>query len=270
MMYLPKDKWSSRYGQKFYTIYMTTYTIINNPSELPQSDNDYSLLGDDDILCSLFGNIICNNHNTSFPAVYYEIQVLCGTNKHTILRRYSQFDQLYKMLDSRNNMKLRNRLPPKTLSLLHKVIPNDDVLNKRLLGLYNFINELLIRKESVDNPLIERFLELKLYLLNDSIHLSRYTPIKSPPRRMPQSLCCRTYTISSKSIMFFTCLVLHLRCLHACILQHPSTTTITICVYQRRNIQLWHSVRLLWITVRILLVKLWYVEFEVQEFVTVR
>ena len=258
MMYLPKDKWSSRYGQKFYTIYMTAYTIIHNSSELPPSDYDYSLLGDDDMLCSLFGNIICNNHNSSFPAVYYEIQVLCGSNKHAILRRYSQFDQLYKMLDSRNIMKLRNRLPPKTLSLQQKFIPNDDVLNKRLLGLYNVINELLIRKECMDNPLIERFLELKLYVLNDSIHLSRYTPIKSPPRRMPpQSICYRAYTISSKSIMFYTCLVLHLRCLHACILlQHPPTTTITICVYQRRNIQLWHSVRLLWITVRILLVKL--------------
>ena len=156
-MFLPEDKWSPRYETQFYTIRMKNYIIINSPAELG-IESIFGLCDDDN--CSLFG--ICNNKQT-FPAVYYEIEVLCGTKQHTILRRYSQFDTLCKGIDPYNKMNIRNTLPSKniTISTLFHKLPNDDILNKRMVGLYNFMSKLLIRQECVNNPLVSQFLELK-------------------------------------------------------------------------------------------------------------
>ena len=157
-MFLPEDKWSPRYETQFYTIRMKKYIIVfNSPAELG-IDSIFGQSDDDN--CSLFG--ICNKSSKTFPVVYYEIEVLCGTKQHTILRRYSQFDALCKGIDSNNNMNIRNTLPSKniTISTLFHKLPNDDFLNKRMVGLYNFMTKLLVRQECVNNPLVSQFLEL--------------------------------------------------------------------------------------------------------------
>lgn len=150
MMFLPEDKWSSRYEEQFYTIRMKGYVTIYSPSELPTSDlfND-----DDNMVCSIFG--LCNN-SKKFPAVYYQIQVFRGPKSYIVLRRYSQFVTLCKKLDPCGTLQLKKSLPPKSHPLLFTEVP----LTKRILGLYNFLNDILTRQECVNNVLIEQFLEL--------------------------------------------------------------------------------------------------------------
>jgi len=150
MMFLPEDKWSPRYEAQFYTIRMKRFKTINNSSELPYSDFDT------EDTCSIFG-IKCNNKK--LPAIYYQIEVLCGTKQYTILRRYSQFVQLCKKLDPNNTMKIKNSLPPKSpLLMFHNPTKLD--YYKRMESLYTFMNDLLTRQEFVDNILIMQFLEL--------------------------------------------------------------------------------------------------------------
>jgi len=152
MMFLPEDKWSPRYEEQFYTIRMKRFKTINNSSELPYSDFDT------EDTCSIFGINVCNN-NKRFPAIYYQIEVLCGTKQYTILRRYSQFVQLCKKLDPNNTMKIKNNLPPKSpLLMFHNPTKLD--YYKRMESLYTFMNDLLTRQEFVDNILIMQFLEL--------------------------------------------------------------------------------------------------------------
>ena len=149
-MFLPEDKWSSRYEEQFYTIRMKGYVTIYSPSELPTND----LYNDDDNMVCSFG--LCNSNSKKFPAVYYQIQVVRGSKSHIILRRYSQFVTLCKKLDPTGTLQLKKSLPPKSHPLLFTEVP----LSERLLGLYNFLNDILTRQECVNNVLIEQFLEL--------------------------------------------------------------------------------------------------------------
>ena len=155
-MFLPEDKWSPRYETQFYTIRMNKYTTLNGP---PKTTNESTQFGEENE-CSLFD--FCNSHK-KYPAVYYEIEVMCGSTTHTCLRRYSQFYYLCKKLDPSGEMGLKKSLPPKTYPLFSQSTnDDDDFFEERMDGLYAFLRGLLIRQECVHNPWIEQFLDLKL------------------------------------------------------------------------------------------------------------
>ena len=145
MMFLPDDKWSPRYEQQFYTIQIKTYTKLDTPPEEDTFDNDAC-----QFLCG----------GSKFPAVYYNIEVSCGTEKHTCLRRYSQFVSLCNKFDPNKKLDIRVKLPPKT-GPFHEVA--DEFLDQRMNGLYAFLREMLTRQEAVGSSLVEQFLELDVF-----------------------------------------------------------------------------------------------------------
>ncbi|KAL7483849.1 hypothetical protein ACHAW6_009492 [Cyclotella cf. meneghiniana] len=147
MMYLPEDKWSSRYDNHFYTIKMKTYTTLDNP---PQTVDTFH-----QDTCQLLG--VCGR--AKFPAIYYAIDVFSGTDHRTCLRRYSQFRQLCNKIDPNGALGIRAKLPPKT-GPFHK--DTSDFLEDRLNGLNAFMREVLTRQDSVGNSLVEQFLELNV------------------------------------------------------------------------------------------------------------
>lgn len=146
MMYLPEDKWSSRYEQQFYTINMKAYAKLD---KAPTKEDNFT-----QDACQF----ICGK--PKYPAIYYTIEVSCGTEKHTCLRRYSQFQQLCNKFDPNRMFNVRSKLPSKT-GLFHK--DTEEFLDERMSGLYVFLSELLTRQEAVGSPLVEKFLELDVF-----------------------------------------------------------------------------------------------------------
>jgi hypothetical protein len=143
MMYLPQDKWSSRYDKQFYTIQINGYSTLDKP---PEGD----FVQDTCFLCT-----------HKFPATYYTIEISCGHDRHIVHRRYSQFVTLCKKFDPSNQLGVRSKLPPKT-GLFHKDI--NDFLEDRMNALYGFLKGLLTRQEAVGNGVVERFLELGVFM----------------------------------------------------------------------------------------------------------
>ncbi|KAL3781474.1 hypothetical protein HJC23_009143 [Cyclotella cryptica] len=148
MMYLPEDKWSSRYDKQFYTIKMKTYTILDNPPKTTDTFNQDT--------CQFLG--ICGN--AKLPAIFYTIDVFSGTDHHSCLRRYSQFRQLCNKIDPKGKLGIRSKLPPKT-GPFHK--DSSYFLEDRLNGLHAFLRELLTRQDAVGNLWVQQFLELDIF-----------------------------------------------------------------------------------------------------------
>ena len=121
---------------------MTSHVKFDKAPSAEPFDRDY---------CQLF----CEK--TRFPAIYYEIDVFCGTKKHTCLRRYSQFLQLCNKFDPSGKLGVKSKLPPKTGPFYEAT---HDFLENRKHMLHEFLKELLTRKEAVANPFVEQFLEL--------------------------------------------------------------------------------------------------------------
>ena len=146
MMYLPKDKWSSRYEQQFYTIQIQSYSKLNKP---PTGASDSFT----DVTCQF----LCG---PKFPAVYYSIEISCGTKHHSCLRRYSQFQLLCNKVDPSGKLGLQLKLPPKT-GLFHQ--ETTYFLKERMQRLNMFLEDFLTRQEAVDNAFVEQFLDLHIF-----------------------------------------------------------------------------------------------------------
>lgn len=178
MMFLPEDKWSPRFDKQFYTIRMNKYVSLKGPPT-PTSDDTNSKIhqfgkDDNNDCCSILP--ICNNTKQTYPATYYEIEVLRGNQVHKCLRRYSQFEYLCKkmMLDfikkspiamnreiEEMTLEIKKTFPPKTIALIqNNKLTDDKFLNERREALYNWLRGLLIRQECVNNEVIKQFLEL--------------------------------------------------------------------------------------------------------------
>lgn len=162
MMFLPSDKWSSRYSKQFYTIEIKSYQLLETPPhEHPSSSSSShdepaasaTPFGEDDH-CA-FG--FCPPHKTKFPAIYYRIEIMSGTSRRFCLRRYSQFRYLCEKLDADGEKGLKKEFPPK-VGPFHS--DSEEFLEERMKKLHQFLRDLLARPESVGNPLIEQFLEL--------------------------------------------------------------------------------------------------------------
>ena len=83
LMFLPKDQWSSRYEETFYSV------KIEGFEQLMTAPPPFTGSG---------GQILLPPGKSSFPAYYYRIVVYRGHQKTTVLRRYSQFKWLYGQL----------------------------------------------------------------------------------------------------------------------------------------------------------------------------
>jgi len=77
LMYLPKDQWSPRYEETFYSVKLEGYQLL-----LEAQSHDTPL----------------PPGKLSFPAYYYQVVVYRGHDKKTVLRRYSQFKWLQHQL----------------------------------------------------------------------------------------------------------------------------------------------------------------------------
>lgn len=84
--------------------------------------------------------------------ILFEIKIYTPYKSWVIYKRYSEFEQLKKQLDSK---KLKNipQLPPKLLFI------NEQKLNERQLGLEEFLNELFKNINILKNPIILDFIQ---------------------------------------------------------------------------------------------------------------
>ena len=84
--------------------------------------------------------------------ILFEIKIYTPYKSWVIFKRYSEFEQLKKQLDSK---KLKNipQLPPKLLFI------NEQKLNERQLGLEEFLNELFKNINILKNPIILDFIQ---------------------------------------------------------------------------------------------------------------
>jgi len=143
MMFLPPDKWSPRYEQQFYTVEMNKYTKLDKD---PTTDNNDT--------CQIF----CGK--PKFPAIYYTIDIFCGTSKHTCQRRYSQFLTLCNKIDRDGKLGTRSKLPAKT-GPFHR--DTGGFIEERMEALCAFLKEVLTQQEAVGNSAVEWFLELDVW-----------------------------------------------------------------------------------------------------------
>ncbi|KAG7337144.1 PX domain containing protein [Nitzschia inconspicua] len=154
MMYLAHEDWSPRFETTFYTIRIdgyelvtktTTTTTTTTPLLLPPS----SLLRD-------------GGGKTNLPAYYYKITVFCGHYRRMVLRRYSQFEWLYKHLPLsvvQNGNEPTLVLPPKTPCLCQP--QNDAFAQNRMEQLQDFLRDVLIRRGAAQHDAVAKFLELE-------------------------------------------------------------------------------------------------------------
>lgn len=147
-MYLAHEDWSPRYESTFFTVKIDGYEHYT--SELPPSLPTSNVIGG----------------KTGLPAYYYKITVLCGHQRRTVLRRYSQFEWLYKSLPRSithydEPLFLPPKSPPKLLRLFCQP-PNDDAFaRKRMEQLRDFLRDALMRRGAAQHIAVAQFLELE-------------------------------------------------------------------------------------------------------------
>ena len=148
LMYLPKTEWSPRYDSTFYSVKIENKTLISDLH--PPCSN------------SLGGR-------TNLPAYYYTVTVYREHDKTSLLRRYSQFYNLYQELrrhppniaaDQRTTfVETPIHMPPGTCPWLHR--DSEEFLNARMEQLDEFLEDVLSRPGYANHPSVIAFLELR-------------------------------------------------------------------------------------------------------------
>ena len=128
-------------------------TLVSVKGSMPCKNNemDYEQI---EISASIISYSIIENPNKLFKKNYvlFELKLYTPYKAWIIHKRYSDFVQLRKKLES-NNLKNLPKLPPKILFL------NEQKLNERQLILEEFINELFKAVNILKYPLILDFIE---------------------------------------------------------------------------------------------------------------
>lgn len=138
---IAKD-WSPRFGDTFFTFSLVSRIRIMSKEYLPFEKESFE-----------------GNHH--FPAIYYKIVIKYGSHEITVLRRYSQFYNLYKELRKRSDFGSKaseTYFPPKTCLFQHI---DDDFLDDREEELENFLDGVLKRTAYANIPAVRKFLGLK-------------------------------------------------------------------------------------------------------------
>ena len=137
-MFLASDQWSPRFEETFFTVKMNGYELLRSPPESAESSR------------------VAKGKGT-FPAYYYKIDVCCGHVKHTVSRRYSQFDWLVSHVSSHQWPNLP-ALPPKTWICQ---LQDATFAMHRLEQLREFLEDFLSQPGIATDPSIVAFLELE-------------------------------------------------------------------------------------------------------------
>ncbi|KAG7339142.1 PX domain containing protein [Nitzschia inconspicua] len=145
VMYLAYEDWSPRFETTFYTIRIDGYELVTTTSAT----------------ATMTTTSLRNGGKTNLPAYYYKIAVFCGHHRRTVLRRYSQFEFLYKHLPmpviQYDNEILA--LPPKSPCLCQP--QNDAFAQNRMEQLQEFLRDVLIRRGAAQHDAVAKFLELE-------------------------------------------------------------------------------------------------------------
>jgi len=147
LMFLPKDQWSPRYEETFYSVKLEGYQLLLQ--EAPSHDNPPP------------------PGKLSFPAYYYQVVVYRGHDKKTLLRRYSQFKWLHQQLlahppilnneNSTTNSEPLPSLPPGTCPWQRQ---DDGFAACRMDELADFLTQLLGQPAIANHQAVISFLEL--------------------------------------------------------------------------------------------------------------
>lgn len=138
-MFLAADNWSPRFENTFFTVKLESFELLQSDPETITSS----------VLSKGKGN---------FPAYFYKIDVLCGHERQSVLRRYSQFDWLASVVRADAEM------PPKTWICQ---MQNDSFAQNRLEQLREFLDELLATPGVAKEPAVIAFLALDSFGKDD-------------------------------------------------------------------------------------------------------
>ncbi len=141
-MFLAADQWSSRFQSTFFTVKMDSFELrrepppgsLTEPSGMPQG-------------------------NGTFPAYYYKIDVCSGHAKHSVLRRYSQFNWLGSRVPMRASVP---EMPPKTWICQPQT---NEFAKIRMEQLLEFLVGFLCQPGIAKDPSVVAFLELQRFAL---------------------------------------------------------------------------------------------------------
>lgn len=149
MMYLAFEDWSPRFdSQTFYTIKVDGYELRTPDMGLPTTSSP----GNNSSPPSTTAG-----GKTNLPAYYYKIIVCCGHQTNTIMRRYSQFEWLYRTLPkSVTTYEEPLILPPKCSCQQQ----NDSFAQNRMEQLRDFLRDALVRRGVAEHDATVQFLEL--------------------------------------------------------------------------------------------------------------
>ena len=176
MFYLQAENWSPRFDETFFTVKMERRERVEKAPAVERGPLAPET-------SSTSPAVTIGGRNT-FPACYYEIQVLSGHSKYVVRRRFSQFVWLYNTL-VRNPPKRahlmdtasrrihatpglgavgsKRALIPVTATLgdcIHPCRSNEKIEEQRQWKLFDFIDDVLCRPGYANHPAIVAFLEL--------------------------------------------------------------------------------------------------------------
>jgi PX domain len=136
-MFLAADQWSPRFQGTFFTVKLDTFELLSDVSHESSAETSGIPRG-----------------RGSFPAYYYKIDVFSGHARHSVLRRYSQFDWLVSTAPARANCP---ELPPRTWVCQ----PQSAAFAKnRMEQLREFLEAYLSQPGIAKEPSVVAFLEL--------------------------------------------------------------------------------------------------------------
>ena len=118
LMFLPKDQWSPRYEETFYSVKLEGFeklTVKPPPTTTCTTATATSTAN---------ATIHLPPGNASFPAYYYRVTIYRGHQTNTVLRRYSQFKWLYDELRlARPSQQQQSTVAATATTAIHTTFP---------------------------------------------------------------------------------------------------------------------------------------------------
>lgn len=145
LMYLPKDFWSKRYEDSFYTIHVEGYERY---AAAPEGSNASAR------------TIGGHGHH---PAFYYKVVVYRSNQTKVLWRRFSQFVWLYRQVKAKLPPPLPDAPPAQALRLPPGTcwpFQSEGLAQERVELLSAFLDDLLGRPGYASHPAVVTFLEL--------------------------------------------------------------------------------------------------------------
>lgn len=140
-MYLEKSDWSPRFECTFFTMKVNGFELRDKHPE--------SVI--------LSGTLSTGNSN--FPAFYYRIELSCGSQKHVVLRRYSEFAHLYRCIATEVPLG-STAFPPGTCFCQRQ---ENSFAENRAEQLHEFMHDCLMVPNLASEDEVVRFLELEVF-----------------------------------------------------------------------------------------------------------